>query len=210
MISDLTGSTFGRLTVLSMLRLNKHRRTVWLCRCIEGNLVEVDSGSLKSGNTTSCGCYRKELVGTSRRKHGKSSTPLYFVWAQMRYRCLNESNSDYPDYGGRGIRYCNDWDLFEKFDEWAIDSGYKDGLILDRIDVNGNYEPNNCRWVTDLDSSRNKRNNIVIQAFGESKKIHEWLKDSKCKVPTHKILYERIKNGWESEKAISTPKIGNR
>jgi hypothetical protein len=119
----------------------------------------------------------------------------------MRQRCNNPKDISYPNYGGRGIRVCEEWDTdFQSFYTWAIANGFSSELQLDRIDTNGNYEPSNCRWVKRQTNMRNKRNNIVVQIDSNVKTLSEW---AECSVIPYKTLFMRYKNGWRGKKLIS-------
>jgi len=149
---DLTDLVFGRLTVISRAGRDKNRQAQWLCRCVCGNNIITRTDHLKSGSTTSCGC----------SKHGKSSHPLYGVWVNMRTRCNNPNYYKHHRYGGRGISVCKEWDSeFIDFYNWAISNGWRNDLQIDRIDNDGNYCPDNCRFVSSLDNNNNKS---LIQA----------------------------------------------
>lgn len=154
---DLTGQRFGRLTVLEALPGN--RRTCWRCVCDCGQETVVGSGHhLTSGHTESCGCLRYERLKAANTKHGNRRSRLYNIWAHMRQRCSNPQNKDFNYYGGRGVTVCSEWvDDFSAFQEWALDNGYRDDLTLDRINPDGNYEPQNCRWATMAEQNRNRR-----------------------------------------------------
>lgn len=156
---DLTGQKFGRLEAQKYLGKSK-----WLCLCDCGNFCNVCAYSLKSGNTKSCGCYNKEIAISTNTTHSFSKTKLYGVWLGMRRRCHNQNDKKYNLYGGRGITVCPAWrNDFKIFYDWAINNGYAETLTIDRIDVNGNYEPNNCRWVNWKEQARNKRNNHIVE-----------------------------------------------
>lgn len=136
--------------------------------------------------------------------HGGSYTKLYKVWTQMRLRCTNPNNHSYHNYGARGITVCQEWGTFPQFEQWAHSSGYEVGLTLDRIDNNSNYEPNNCRWTTREIQASNQRKTVLVTAFGDTKPMHAWVRDSRC-IVSKGALRNRILSGWEPEKAMSTP-----
>ena len=149
---DLVGKRFGRLTVLEYAGNER-----WKCVCDCGGTALVRTNNLTLGNARSCGCYQKDVASRVSRKHGDSSTPLYKVWCSMRQRCCNPNSKAYRDYGGRGISVCDEWAGFEPFKEWAMSAGYRQGLTIDRIDNDGNYCPENCRWVGMSVQNANKR-----------------------------------------------------
>lgn len=169
MSEDLSGRKFGRLTVVRRLKPEEVETVQynWLCQCECGNYVKASANKLKTGHTKSCGCLKREFsIGDKTRTHGlRKSTRLYHIYATMKQRCNNPNNSQYKNYGGRGIRVCDEWNHkngFESFYKWAIGAGFDESKTwqeqsIDRIDVNGNYEPSNCRWVTNLEQQRNKR-----------------------------------------------------
>jgi len=162
---DLTGQKFNRLTVLSYARTTGRRRTMWCCKCDCGNVVEVDATHLKDGHTKSCGCYSRERIENLNKKTGKTNTRIHYVYLNMVNRCTRLNNHEYELYGGRGIKVCDEWlgeHGFENFYKWAMESGYKPDAkrgecTLDRKDVNGNYEPSNCRWVDQITQCNNRR-----------------------------------------------------
>ncbi len=173
-IKDISGQKFGRLTALYRLH-NTKCRTRWLCVCDCGNLTEVKTVKLTTGHTRSCGCLQKEVTSTHFKKHGQSKTRLYKIWQGMKKRCYNSNDKAYNYYGGRGIKVCDEWlNDFQTFYDWSMNNGYNEHLTIDRIDVNGNYEPNNCRWVDYKIQNRNSRHNTLFTIDGETRCLSEW------------------------------------
>lgn len=197
---DLTGQKFGRLTVLYKLH-NYHKKEIyWLCICDCGNITETRGSTLRNESAKSCGCYMKEIV----TKHGKSNTRLHKTWSMIKDRCYNKHNNRYPIYGGRGIVVCDEWKHdFEAFHDWAIENDYRDDLTIDRIDVNGNYEPNNCRWATPKQQARNTTRNRNITYNGETYCISEWADILGINANT---IRSRLNYGWPIEKCLQTNK----
>lgn len=198
----ISGQKFGRLTALYRLH-NTKGRTKWLCVCECGNLVEVLSNSLLSNRTKSCGCLHNEIssiVGKRNTKHKKCNHRLYRVWSTIKDRCYNMNSKDYNNYGGRGIKMYDDWrNDFQVFYEWAMSNGYDDNLTIDRIDNNGNYEPNNCRWFTITQQNRNKRTCKYYTIGGETRCLSEW-----CEIYNvrYSKVWQRVKHGWSIEEAL--------
>lgn len=200
---DLTGQRFGRLVVIEYSHVS-NRNKYWKCQCDCGNTSIVSGALLRNGHTKSCGCLVKERGYQMLIKHGlfNKNRRLYGVWHSMRERCFNPNCHAYKDYGGRGITVCSEWNNFEPFYEWAISNGYKDNLTLDRINVNGNYEPNNCRWTDWKTQQNNKRTNIFYTFNGKTQTISQWAKEKGWGRTT---LDNRLRAGWSFEKAITTP-----
>lgn len=159
---DLTGEHFGRLTAIESISSIPERGVAWRCLCDCGNETIVYAKELRSGNTKSCGCLRNNNIAQVNKTHGKSHTRLYNVWAGMRQRCNDPEHKSYKNYGGRGISVCEEWNDYEIFEKWAYENGYNPAAdysdcTLDRIDVNGNYSPQNCRWTDAKTQASNKR-----------------------------------------------------
>ena len=167
---NITGKTFNKIEVLSRVENNKYNKARFKCRCHCGKEFNCVGSSLKSGNTKSCGC----LSRSNRRTHGGTGTKLYYVWHDMIRRCHNINHKNYKRYGHRGIKVCLDWKSdFSNFKQWAVNNGYKEGLTIDRIDNDGDYEPSNCRWVDMKVQGNNRSNTIKVYYDGEVIKLSE-------------------------------------
>lgn len=152
------------------------------------------------GDATSCGCYELESKRVRPTTHGKTGTSLYVVWKGIKARCYNKNHKNYDRYGGRGIVMCDDWkNSFEEFEQWALRSGYEDGLTVDRIDNNGIYSPDNCRLVTRVAQANNRSNSIMVTYNGKTETLSWWAKELGIKYST---LYHRIITGWEPNRAF--------
>lgn len=163
---DLTGEKFGRLTVISQSIIRGNRNQIkWDCICECGTKKTIPSTSLRSGSSKSCGCL--VLEGTLQKTHGMSKSRIYRIYRHMINRCGNHGVDSYPLYGGRGIRVCEEWKTFEPFYEWAMQHGYADNLSIDRRDNEKGYYPDNCRWSTELEQARNKRNTVASEEIAE-------------------------------------------
>lgn len=168
---DLKNKVFGRLTVLQLDTSTKSRRSNWICLCECGAQKVIPARGLIRGTSKSCGCLLKESQQKIREKaftHRLSKTPVYRLWKGLRQRCFNPNSLAFHNYGGRGITLCEEWkNSAESFCEWALENGYQSGLSIDRIDVDGNYEPNNCRFVDRSVQNNNRRDNIYVNYENE-------------------------------------------
>lgn len=212
------GETHGRLTVLeeteSKYDIRGRRRRYWLCQCECGNIVTVRDDGLNGGHTKSCGCLQKEIVSEIAKRpaaykfrHGDSYERIHNIWYLMKYRCTNEKSPAYHNYGGRGIKLCDEWfdDItgYQAFKEWSYKNGYRDDLTIDRINNNGNYCPENCRWVDVKVQSNNKRSNHTLTYRDETHTIAQWAEISGIDKET---LYNRAYLGWNDDRIFTQPK----
>ena len=154
------GKQFGKLEIVGFEHYDKYWK--WVCKCECGNEKSYVPLKLIRGKTKTCGCGKiarcKEYTSLYRTKHGGRHTRLYHIWHGMKERCFTSTNKDYPNWGGRGITVCQEWaNDFSAFRDWAMSNGYADNLTIDRINNDGNYEPSNCRWTTQLEQNRNRR-----------------------------------------------------
>ena len=174
-VLKLEGQKFGRLTVLSKSDKRVKKHVCWVCQCECGKITEVIGSHLLDGSVVSCGCYQKEQTSKCHKKHGKHDSRIYHIWCAMKSRCHNPNNQDYKDYGGRGITVCKEWnENFNAFWSWAIENGYSNNLPIDRINTNGNYCPENCRWADDYQQANNHRNTLIYNYNGETHSLSEW------------------------------------
>jgi hypothetical protein len=190
--STLVGQRFSRLVVVAESeRRSASGERYWLCRCDCGAAVEVVGTSLKSGNTKACGCLNRELIASRKPniRHGATKTRLYRIFKLMHERCRAPRCRAFKNYGGRGICVCDEWATFEPFRDWAMANGYTDALTIDRIDNDGNYEPSNCRWATQKQQCRNKRNTIYLEHDGLKLTLKEWAEQTGLNY--HTMFYRR-------------------
>jgi hypothetical protein len=209
---DLTGKQFNNLTVLGFLRTNKNH-SIWKCKCVCGKEVKIPRPDLISGRRKSCGCARSAIAHINRhadictekciqKNSIKKNEPinhrdrLYVIWNGIKTRCKYSSSKSYKNYGGRGIRLCEEWLNFRNFRSWALASGYSSDLQIDRVNNDGNYEPENCRWVTRKQNQRNRRNNLSVTIGDITKPLIEW-----CEIYgySYVTIKSRIAAGWESK-----------
>jgi hypothetical protein len=200
MSRDLAGKVFNRLTIIKQVYGKKS-----LCQCVCGTVKLVDTWAVTKGHTKSCGCHKREqeATGAINLKHGQSRigrrTPEYRTWCQMMTRCENPNSDRYPYYGGRGIRICERWHSFENF---FTDMGPKPTLkhSIGRIDNNGDYCKENCRWETQVEQCRNTRRTRFVTANGVTRPISEW---ADLLGTNGDVLRSRLNKGWSPERTVS-------
>ena len=193
---NLIGKKFGRLLVIGMdENRTADRRYKWICKCDCGNVTSKSGRLLKKGSVQSCGCInRREYDAKSR---------LYHIWVGMRHRCNSPKSDAYENYGGRGIKVCDEWNNdFAIFQSWAMKNGYNDSLTIERKNVDGNYEPSNCIWIPRSEQPKNTRSNHRVEINGESRTLAEWERVTGLSAST---IGKRIKAGWSIEDALSKP-----
>lgn len=179
----------------------------YACRCDCGTERDVSAYDLAKGKSKSCGCITIDHMIASLTKHGKCKTserrePLYVVWQAIRSRCNNQNNKSYANYGGRGIKMCHEWDDYSSFRNWALSNGYEKGLSIDRINNDGNYEPENCRWTTTYVQNNNSRHNRIVDIDGVkmNRSTAERLYGIKKSTVSKRLQY-----GWDLNRAITQP-----
>ena len=194
---DLTNMKFNHLTVISFAgHKNKNNNRYWLCECDCENKTrkEIAENHLINGNTKSCGCLSSVVTIRMNKERAFKHKYIYYkeiycTYDSMRKRCYNEKHDSYKRYGGRGITICDEWlNDFMKFYNWAIENDYKEGLTIERIDYDGNYEPTNCKWATWEEQSYNKSNTLYIEVDSEMKTVKQW--SDETGIPQH-IIYQR-------------------
>jgi hypothetical protein len=197
---ELSGKVFGKLTVIGFVcRLNCH--SIFKCVCECGKETLVTSNNLRRNHTTSCGCMSsKKTIGVRTATHMMRNHPLYNTWCGMINRCYWDKHNRSKHYKGKGIKICDTWrHSFETFRDWAILSGWKKGLSIDRIDNNGNYEPGNCRWATNKEQARNRTSNVWLTIDGVSKIVIEWSEETGVSPSS---INQRLKKGWTHKEAV--------
>ena len=202
---DLTGQRFARLTVVSRAENSKSNQTQWLCKCDCGNEAIVRSASLINGHTKSCGCYNDEIrkINTDQTTHGLCYTRIYRIWHGIKARCGNKNSKIYRYYGGKGVTLCEEWHDFMNFYNWAMGNGYADDLTIDRIDLNGNYEPSNCRWVDKYTQMNNMSTNKYYMYNGEKMTVPQISRATG--VPAYVLQFRLDKLGYSLDKAVNKP-----
>lgn len=200
---DITGNKYGRLTVIKE-NGKQGKNIMWLCKCDCGKEINAIAYNLKNGHTRSCGCLQTETRLKSKATHNQSKSRLYRIWRHIKSRCFNSKVPHFKNYGGRGISMCTEWEKsFESFMLWSMANGYANDLSIDRIDVNGDYNPDNCRWTNAKVQANNKTNNHIIEYKGEKHTLSEW---SDILGLSHVTITKRIFDyGWTVERAFETP-----
>lgn len=197
---DLTGKEFGRLSVIKedVRLINKPSK--WACECSCGSIVIVLGHLLRSGKTKSCGCLSRELASSRSKTHGLSKSSTYKSWSGAKDRVLRPGNPKYPSYGGRGIKMCQRW--LNSFENFLADMGEKPSSAhsIERINNDGDYCPENCKWATNVEQSANRRSASIITANGKTQSLSEWAKETGI----HRVtIFRRLQLGWSPDVAVS-------
>ncbi len=196
---NLTGHRYGKLTVKEYAGRNKFNHPLWKCICDCGKECVSNAYSMRNGGTRSCGCGIAEVTIRMNTTHGSTGTPLYIRWMGIKNRCYCENHESYKHYGGRGIKMCDEWkESFEAF-RFDMGAGFNPSLEIDRIDVNGDYCKENCRWVTRKVQARNQRRNVLLTYMGKTKCLSDWAIELGVKPNT---LTHRIKRGWPVDRVL--------
>lgn len=202
-IEYLEGQEVGKVIFIKDVdSLPDKRRAIFLCRC--GNRFEAFIKDVKKkGNkaTVSCGCYRKERMSKLTKTHGKTKTKEFNVWTRMIGRCYNEKDKDFKHYGGRGIVVCDRWRL--SFSDFLEDMGLCNrGLTIERMDVNGNYSPDNCKWATVIEQANNKRSSVFLLLNGKRLTVTQWSRELNLRAD---LIFDRLRRGWSHVDALTIP-----
>lgn len=213
---DLTGKKFGKLSVIEFDHRDEKRRYYWKCKCDCGNIRIVQGSHLCSGHSTSCGCINIEKIKNLNYKTGMTTSKIYYAYRNMINRCYREKDAKYKSYGGRGITVCDEWlnkeNGFENFLEWSNSNGYKESskrneCTLDRINVNGNYEPSNCRWVDWETQCYNKRNTFFVVYKGI---LYNMKACSQITGLSRSAIQDRKRRGYTDKEIFEIPKGGKK
>lgn len=192
-VKNLSGSKFGRLTVIGENGRSKQGSVIWLCQCECGNQVSVNSSYLMTNTTRSCGCLKKEESINRFTTHGKSRTRLYITWSGMNQRCYDQNCKSYKSYGAKGVTICDEWKSFSSFQKWAEQCGYNDKATIDRKDSSGNYCPENCQWLSFQDNREKHRDSIMLSHNGEVHPLKTWC--DKLGLPVNTVRRYYKENG---------------
>ena len=202
---DLTGKKYGKLLVIKRIGTGSHGQALWECQCECGSKTTVRGDSLRNGHTQSCGCIQKEISGVRmvdlHLTHGMTNTRLYRIWCGVKRRCNNPNDKPFHNYGGRGITVCKEWnDSFEAFCDWALNNGYQETLTIDRINNNGNYCPENCRWATCQEQNNNRRDNYIVSIDGATDTLVNMCRKYGANYNT--VSTRIFRDGWNAVNAI--------
>lgn len=204
---DEVGNRYGRWTVVEQDDDHKGKGAFWRCVCDCGNTRSVSGSGLREGTTKSCGCLQKEMMSQRQTTHGRARSSIYKAFDSMNHRCLNKSNASFNMYGGRGITVCERWHRAtpNAFENFLSDMGEKPSKkhTLERVDNDGPYSPENCRWATMQEQSNNKRNNINFTHWGRTQNITQWSKELRI---DRGLVYGRLSLGWTKVQALGLEK----
>lgn len=210
-MANYVGNKYGKLTVLKddlyvYYKSGKCKKGLFKCDC--GSIKEIRMSSVLGGQTQSCGCFLSSELSKRNTKHGLSGHPLYIKWLSIKNRCYIKSNLEYKNYGGRGISVCDEWvNDFKSFFDWSINNGYSKNLTIDRIDVNSNYSPANCRYIPMNEQFNNRTDSFFITIGMDKKTITEW---SKISGNTVSCIRNRIINGADTYDAVFSKKYSKK
>ena len=198
------GKKFNNLLVLNIAGRNKYNRPLYECQCDCGNKIIVEATKVKNGATKSCGCLQRKVARKHLETHGLTNTRLYRIWNSMKARCYDCNNSRFYAYGEKGVAVCDEWKGdFQSFYDWAMSNGYSENLSIDRIDVNGNYEPSNCKWSTNIEQANNTTRNRYITYQGITMTVSEWARHFGF---NYKYFHEKLKKcNWSIENLLEIP-----
>lgn len=200
---DISGNKYGMLTVLYKTSLKDAKgHALWLSRCDCGNLKLLPKASYACGNTKSCGCNTSEWKRQAHTTHGSTPKRLHKIWEHMKWRCCNPNCEQYKNYGGRGITICAEWSNYAAFREWALTHGYADNLTIERIDVNGNYCPENCTFIPNEQQVLNRRPFKSKYFNGERVSIKQLCLEHGI---DYSVVKARLTFGWDVNRALNTP-----
>lgn len=192
--SDYIGKKFGYWTILYATKGNGRKKT-YICECKCGSKKAVALDTLKLGTSKSCGCFHKEQLSKKMTTHGQTGKRIMSIYYNIKSRCYNEKNNRFKDYGDRGIKMCDEWkNNSSLFVKWSMENGYADNMSIDRIDNDGDYCPNNCRWVLLKEQAQNKRNSILFTFYGVTKNLKEWCE---CIGESYQKMYGRYFRGYD-------------
>lgn len=201
--SEEIGKIYGDLEITKLIKMpNYVVKCIAKCKC--GAEKEYYHQNLHHGKTRSCGCYQSRLASEMMTTHGRRHTRLYTIYANMKARCLNANTPNYKNYGGRGIKVCDEWlESFSDFEKWSLENGYKDDLSIDRVNNNGDYEPSNCRWADDITQNHNRNCTWRVTIEGVTKPAIVWCRENGIKYETAR---SRKRRGWSEVDSVTIKK----